>query len=65
MLGADPTIDDWQGCDSIMYAIKKNYYEVMCLLIDLSRYEIDFNKKFFVIYLIFFNIKIYIYIIFI
>lgn len=35
-----------------MYAIKKNYYEVMCLLIDLSRYEIDFNKKFFVIYLI-------------
>jgi len=42
---------DWCGFDSIMYAIKKNYYDIMCLLIDLSSVPIDFNKNFFVIFL--------------
>jgi hypothetical protein len=48
-LGGDPTFMDWSGYDSIMYAIKKNYYEIMCLLIDLSDVPIDFNRHFFVI----------------
>lgn len=56
MMGADPTINDWNGCDSIMYAVKKNYYEIVCLLLDLSKFPINFDKPFFVIKTIkFFN----------
>ena len=45
--GGDPTFQDWSGFDSIMYAIKKNYFDIMCLLIDLSSVPIDFNRHFF------------------
>ena len=52
--GADPTFTDWNGYDSIMYAIKKNYYEIMCLLIDLTKHPINFNKQFFVFKIFYF-----------
>lgn len=35
-MGADPTFMDWNGYDSIMHAIKKNFYDTMCILIDSS-----------------------------
>ncbi|KRX01863.1 Ankyrin repeat-containing domain [Pseudocohnilembus persalinus] len=47
LMGADPTINDWSGCDSIMYAIKKNFYSIMTLLLDLSQKQINFDKRFF------------------
>ena len=47
-MGADPTFMDWNGVDSIMHAIMKNLYDIMCTLIDFSPVPIDFDRRFFV-----------------
>jgi hypothetical protein len=46
-MSADPGFMDWTGCDAIMHAIKKNYYSMLCLLLDGSQVAIDLNKRFF------------------
>ena len=48
MDGASVTKQDWNGLDSILYALKKNDWEILNLLMDFSKNPIDLNKNFFV-----------------
>lgn len=46
-LGGNPQIMDWSGNDSIMYAIRKQFYEMFCVLVDLAQTKLDLDKHFF------------------
>jgi hypothetical protein len=48
MNGASCVKQDWSGSDCLIHAIKKNEWEKLNLCLDLSKHQIDLNKKFFV-----------------
>jgi hypothetical protein len=46
-LGADPNFTDWNGENSIIHAIKKNFNDILGVILDSSMVPINLNSRFF------------------
>ncbi|EAS05959.2 ankyrin repeat protein (macronuclear) [Tetrahymena thermophila SB210] len=46
-LGANPNLTDWKGDNSIIHAIKKNFNDILGVILDTSQKYINLNNRFF------------------
>lgn len=46
-MGCNPNLTDWRGENSVILAIKKNFNEVLGVILDSALYKIDLNCRFF------------------
>jgi ankyrin repeat protein len=45
--GADPNLTDWNGENSIIHAIKKNFNDILGVIIDSTSVPINLNNRFY------------------
>jgi ankyrin repeat protein len=46
-MGCNPNLTDWRGENSMILAIKKNFNEILGVILDSALHAIDLNCRFF------------------